>query len=625
MNPASREKFVLASWRLLLVVGMILTAGAALYDLAGYARWASTRLSAEPPQKLRQVAGPTSSWLPGVLSTTPEDASILLVADPLTDRDWLTAYYLYPRALHVLSPRDLQHGAAGATLPPAGYMLRDGHLLSWPEMKPALAATGPAQGFPPERPSGRGILALFLTATAALGGGGVILLFLAPQLLLHVSWTGRLGLALLAGLGSMGAIGFMAAFMGAAASWWLTLSLTLAGLAALWPARRWLTRSRSATSATGGPSPLLYLAAGLMAVLFAAGMTRAMGEPMHHWDERFQWTYKAKILLHEGGVTGPSFQDEDRPHLHRRYPLVLPALEAQLARLAGGFSQERAVKGLFPVFFLGLLLTVHGALRQRLGAGPAALLTALLAALPPLHMATRIQGGPIHTGFADLPLAALVAALALCLVPGARVARAAPAWPAAALFAGLAFAVKPEGVAFLMAALLLAAATALYPGSRPGWRQGLAAGSLLVLLILPVVALHLTVPTVGTAGYSGDENYLARLAPQALAHGLRTNLPQALAAMVKAPFSPRWAFYALLPLTALLATVALRLRQTGTHLLALLIVLPLAADLLAFTITGSEIRWHLGVALDRLLLQVTPLIIILTGGLMARLESRPGT
>ncbi len=583
MKPLPGAQPALSVWRTLMLAAMILTAGAFLHDLGNYGRWAAARLSAEPAQNLRQVAGPTSPWLPGVLSATPENTSILLVADQLADPDWLTAYYLYPRAVHVISSRALQDRAGGPPLPEAGFLLRKGRLLTWPGLQEVPQDGNHASGLPPDRPSGRGIMALLLTVAAAFGWGGSLMLFLAPRLLLNVHWTGRTGLALLAGLGGMGAVGFMAAYTGAAASWWLTLSLTLGGLAALWPARRWLRHGENqpAMGGTGATRFLPYLATGLIAILCAAGMMRAMGEPMHHWDERFQWTYKAKILLNEGGVTGPSFQDRDRPHLHRRYPLALPALEAQLARLAGGFSQERAVKGLFPVFFLGLLLTVHGGLRQRLGPGPAALLTALLAALPPLHMATRIQGGPIHTGFADLPLAALAAALALCLVPGAGAAKTTPAWPAAALFAGLAFTVKPEGVVFLLAGLLVAAATMLRPESRPGWRRGLAAAAVLVLLILPVLALHATVPTVGTVGYSGDENYLARLAPQALANGMRTNLPEALAAMAAAPFTPHWAFYGLLPLGALLSALALRLRRPGSHLLAVLIVLPLAADLLA--------------------------------------------
>ena len=66
---------------------------------------------------------------------------------------------------------------------------------------------------------------------------------------------------------------------------------------------------------------------------------------------------------------------------------------------------------------------------------------------------------------------------------------------------------------------------------------------------------------MGTVGYSGDENYLARLAPQALASGVRTNLPEALVAMTTAPFKPHWAFYGVLPLGALLSALILRLRQ----------------------------------------------------------------
>jgi len=610
--------------RALLLLALILTGGAFVDDLRGYGRWAAKQWAAGQALQLRQVAGPTAPWLPGVLAATSKHASILLAADELTDADWLAAYYLYPRAVHVIPTRALSTPRAGEATPKADFLLREGRLWTWPGRQAVPLASGGTAGLPPGRVSARGIMALLLTAAAAVGWGACLLLFIAPPLLLQLRWTGRLGLALVAGLMGMGSAGFLAAFAGVAASWGLTLFLTLGGLAALWPGRRWLRRDAQAAGRMGGMAQrfLPHIATVAMGLLLVAGMARALGEPMNHWDERFQWSYKAKILLGEGGIGGPSFQDLDRPHLHRRYPLALPALEAQLARLAGGFTQERAVKGLFPFFFLGLLLTVHGALRQRLAPGPSALLTALLAVLPPLHLATRIQGGPIHTGFADLPLAAVVAALAVCLVParGTGEKELAPAWAAAALFAGFAFAVKPEGVAFLAAALLVAAGSARRPSARPAPRQALTAVALLALLILPVVALHAAVPTVGTAGYSGDENYLARLAPAALAAGLRTNLATALGAMAAAPFTPRWAFYGLLPLAALLAVFFSRRPAPGSHLLAFLIALPLAADLLAFTLTGSEIRWHLAVALDRLILQVTPLIIILTGGLLARLD-----
>ena len=85
MKPSLREQLALSARRVLLLVAMILTAGAFVHDMQGYGRWALARQSAERAQNLRQVAGPTSSWLPGVLAATPENASILLVADPLAD------------------------------------------------------------------------------------------------------------------------------------------------------------------------------------------------------------------------------------------------------------------------------------------------------------------------------------------------------------------------------------------------------------------------------------------------------------------------------------------------------------------------------------------------------------
>jgi len=632
--------------RFILALTLLAAVASAAYVFTGYGRWAQRRSAQTEAQRLSQVAGPTAAWLPGVLAGTPPDASILMVAAEMRDPDWLTAYYLYPRELHVVSPDRLIDRTTA--LPAAGFILERGQLLTWPDRRPVAVAEapgGPAEPpasttLPPLFPSPRGLLALLLTVVTALGWGALALQMLSPELIARVPRHGRWGLALLAGLGVIGAAGFVAAFASLTASFWLTLCLTGGGLAALLLGRRWLTQhlpvqegltparqapddQKNRTSSPGATRRKLLRMSGvlLISALAAAGMTRALGEPMHHWDERFQWSYKAKILLHEGGLHGPSFQEADRPHLHRRYPLLLPAVEAHTARLAGGFAQERAVKGLFPIFFVGLLLSLHAALRQRLCVDAAWIPVALCAALPPFHLATRIQGGAIHSGFADMPVAALATALALCLVPGlsATGERLRPAWGAAGLFAGLLFAIKPEGAAFLAAALVIAALTLRHPALRPSRRQMMLAGLAAGVCILAVLALHGSVPTEGTVGYTGDENYLGRLTPAALATGLRTNLPVAAAAMVAAPFSTRWSLFGLLPVAALITGLILRRGTGGSHLLILLIVLPLAADLLAFTLTGSEVRWQMTVALDRLWMQVAPLLILMGGGQLGRL------
>jgi hypothetical protein len=663
----------------LTALALLLLAVAAGTSFYRYGIWTSQRLAPDhwDAKVRRLVAGPTAGWLPVVLATVPPDTDLIYVTDGMADPDWLAAYYLYPRRLHVRDSSFLQDPARQRQAREQGMevALHRGHLLALPDLHPLELTDNEAPGFPPPPPAARGWLALVLLGLSAVGWGGSLLRLLRAPVLPAIdghSLPGtRLGLALLAGLGLQGAITAYAALVGAAAHPALSWGLTALGLLMLIPARVWLLPASSRRIPTAGlkgvgpgsvstsllGSPLLR--GGLLVILLllmAAALGRGVGEPMHHWDERFQWAYKGKILLEEGGITGPSFQEADRPHLHRRYPLLLPGLEAHLARLAGGFQQERAVKALFPLFFAGFLLVTHGALRTRLPGPQALLLTTLLAALPPLHHAARIQGGPAHTGFADLPLGAFLAAATLALLPflpanhvsdpeTRRLRFPAGALPAITLFAGLAYLTKPEGVAILLAVLVTAALAAWswpWNGIRPGQRQApvgtgtkrgvarpasgvaraLAAAALVLLfLLLPRLLLGLSVPTTGTVGYTGDEDYLGRLEPGALVAGLKNNFLPALLALAAAPFSPRWAFFGLLPLAGLLAIR--KWRPWRAHLLLLLVVLPLAADLLAFVVTGSQVRWHLAVALDRLWMQLLSPAFVIMAGQMA-LVSSPG-
>ncbi len=115
---------------------------------------------------------------------------------------------------------------------------------------------------------------------------------------------------------------------------------------------------------------------------------------------------------------------------------------------------------------------------------------------------------------------------------------------------------------------------------------------------------------------------MSRLSGPALLAGARLNLVPAATAMLAAPFSLRWACIGLLPLLGLVLAAMRRQRfRAAEHGLALLLLVPLAADLLAFTVTGSEVRWHLAVALDRLWLQVAPLMILIAGGQAGRLAA----
>ena len=586
----------------------------------GWFRWAGgpafyPRLEAAARERF--VAGAHAAHLRQLLEAIPPEAGMIWAADELSDRDWLAIYALRPRPARLLSPAALRDQAVRERLAREGWRFAVADLTPYtlPELAPALPQP-PVHGvaFPAGNVSARGWLALLLTAAAAYGLGLAIVRLLLPRAGPPVPATGRAGLALVTGLGALGALVFLAALLGGAGSILLHGGLVAigvgAGLLALrewggrWPAKG----PRDAVATAPPPSdPLgdllsprwrprlvgLLLAVILLTLLVP--VARAVSEPMHHWDERFQWAFKAKLLVEEGGIAGPTFAGRDRPHLHRHYPLLVPGLEAQVATLAGGFAQERAVKGLFPLFLAGLALTAHGLFRLRLGPATAAACTLLLTALPPLHDATRLQGGPAHTGFADLPLAAFIGAAAFVI------AARPDALAMAGLFAGLAALCKPEGIVMLFA-VPLAVALATPPagsGARVGSARLRDAGLALAIaaaVLLPRLLLGWLVPAAGTAGYTGDEDYLSRLGLERILAGFAENAGTALPALLGAPFTPRWAWLGTLPVLVWLLIPG---RARSLPLLPLL-VLPLAADFLAYILTGSSIAWHLAVSLDRL-------------------------
>lgn len=193
-------------WGLILLVGILGTYASAR-TATHYADWLSGSFfypAMERDEAVHLVAGPAARWLPGVLATVPPSEAVVYLADGMAEADWLAAYYLYPRRLHVRSaalasvPRDLRSEARELG---AGWLLHRGVLFSLPDLKSVRPAQGDATGFPPAPPSVRGFLALLLTALCSLGWGAFLFGRLPmPGLLKRTPLTGRLGLALLAGL-----------------------------------------------------------------------------------------------------------------------------------------------------------------------------------------------------------------------------------------------------------------------------------------------------------------------------------------------------------------------------------------------------------------------------------------
>ena len=203
--------------------------------------------------------------------------------------------------------------------------------------------------------------------------------------------------------------------------------------------RSWLDRAAAAAA---------LLALGAVAVS-AARMFHV--KPLAEYDGWAMWGMKSRAIASLGAADPDVFASSAYSRLHLEYPLLLPSLHALPLQLVDGFPSNVVVLSCFAVGAAGLA-AIWGLLRGRVRAGILLPFLAALATAPAFF-------GQLATGYADVPLAAFVAAGVVAsgrwLLDGHR------SWLAlATLFLASAALTKNEGLLFgvaTYAALLLAA------------------------------------------------------------------------------------------------------------------------------------------------------------------------
>ena len=158
------------------------------------------------------------------------------------------------------------------------------------------------------------------------------------------------------------------------------------------------------------------------------------------------WASKARVLAVEGRLD-PADAMPQRLGRVVNYPPLVPLTEALIGR-QGRELDFPAAKLAFPAFFLSLLVGTWGLARRALGSDEAAGWTVAIVALLPA-VSTDWNAG----GFADLPMAAAVAAMAGAWLHAREIRGegAVPAWVAGAVIL-----VKPEGIVLAASAVLAA-------------------------------------------------------------------------------------------------------------------------------------------------------------------------
>jgi hypothetical protein len=184
---------------------------------------------------------------------------------------------------------------------------------------------------------------------------------------------------------------------------------------------------------------------GAMAVVAAFALAGFRDKPLAEYDGWAIWGMKARALATLGSADQAVFASDAYARLHLEYPLLLPTLHALPLQAADGFASNTVLLSALAIGVAGLL-AIWAILREAVQAPVLLAFVAAIACAP----AFLLQ---LQTGYADVPLAVLVAAgLA---ASGRWLVRDEGPWLAlAALFFAAAALTKNEGMLFASSALV---------------------------------------------------------------------------------------------------------------------------------------------------------------------------
>lgn len=623
----------------------------------------TVRLLLDPDEQYRlQLGAVPYDLLRAADAALPRDATVLLVT-PGRDIGTLE-YIIYHRALYFLAPRALWWAAP---TPPDGtwkshwwlptpltpQALRElaaakgaSYLLVFDVAEPLplgvlvlerpggyllqLDGSAPTPTRPPGPPSYAGALwplGLLLAVAVPMMLGGVALQ-LAERLGYRATGIEALSLAWALGAGLLTLLMLFLNALGIGLVWQMVLAVAVAGFGLLSMGRPVLGRWRSQRRLVGAPQLqqdididagvkgggvdlavrrprargaqylqyLQYLLLALLAVQFVLAGALAVGRPLNVWDSWVNWGVKSRSIFLEGHISPAVYADASRAVTHLDYPLLAPLLQSWFYGWVGAPDDRFA--GVASVLFYGALAGISYATVR--GRGGSRLLS--LGAATTLATLSHVAG-LASIVFAEMPLAVFATVTGVYLLkwlqggpPGALLI--------SALGAGLLCWTKRDGVLFLAAVLL--AATLL------GWRHPRAwqgAGALIVGTLLVsgpwyafAAANSIPAPDFDAPGVSALAANLGRW---------RTIIELELKSLTNHNWSYIWPLAALSGLSYWVTTPGPGSKPAWAAFVPVLVAIHLAlSGAVYFFSAFVPYEQHILSSLDRLIVQVAPLVVI---------------
>jgi hypothetical protein len=329
--------------------------------------------------------------------------------------------------------------------------------------------------------------------------------------------------------------------------------------------------------------PLLtgvLLIVGTITTLAFANVWRA--NPQGYWDGWAIWNLRARMLASGAELAPRAWSPVLGTVTHSEYPLLLSAFVARCWAFSGGTAIMLPAAASY-VFFLALLALVGGGIAALRGPALGLLAALALAGAPPLLE-------QVPTLYSDVPLA--------CYFAGAVVFTLLDRPIVAGVLAGFGAWTKDEGLLFLV---VLLSAVVLFK------RRSL---SRVLAGTLPAVSL---VAFFKLSLIRGNPSWLGSSLPGAVvrfqdASRYRTILSaygREFAGMITAGYHP------ILPLIFLAFVLRFDSRRWRDAAFCSLLLLTMVLSYFAvYIITVNDLKWHLATSLDRLLVQLWPLLVL---------------
>ena len=321
----------------------------------------------------------------------------------------------------------------------------------------------------------------------------------------------------------------------------------------------------------------------------------ALMMPLYDVDAYALWCFKAKAIYFEGLIEGGLFYQLPLSYSHLNYPLLVPFLISGVYASIGG-PDDMLGKIVFPFVCLGGMMFIFSSLRWRLTRAPAFLLTVLFFTMPAFIRWCS-------AGIADMPLTIFYAASVFYLVKYLTEEQFEDLVLSIFMTFFCAF-VKNEGMAIAGLNIMVLVTFNLFPHfSMRKFKTAIIYTIALALLLTPWFIWSNGIPRT-------HENYPLRIMEFMHVENLR-RLWQIFTIFTDNMLNfKRWGFlWVILPVAGILNFKMIRRK----HVLAMwaLLVLQIVAYVFVFIISPWTPDFLAKMALERILLHVTPAVIYL--------------